>query len=442
MSAGGDAGVGQPAVLLPRKVEDRQSLLQSVAFDATIYGLPAYLQYKVMYRQALDKSSPTYSGFNTFVHERALAGPGYAAFKVPSSDTLFSTAWLDLTHGPIEVTIPPTTLRNNTLNYFDIYGNPNNLGTRTVGASGGRFLLVPPGWKGEAPSGLTRIAAATPHVWVLMRVFAQTKGELGHAHRFQDAVRLLSRGDLATVEVPTGVPPAPGSGAGDYFHVLDNILRTDGHLPEEDALVNWFGSIGGLGSGCFDPAQLDPASLQAIHAGYEQAMAVVDNARSQLGQPTGPGWTRVAKGSYGYNYLRRAINNLAGLGANVPEENASFNTFVDGGGATLDASNGRYRLRLTQPPPVDAFWSVTLYDAGTFELYPNPLKRYLINDRTPSLRAEPDGSVEISIQHDRPATGNWLPAPAGPYFLVIRSYLPKPAALNGQWLPPAVERVQ
>ena len=175
--------------------------------------------------------------------------------------------------------------------------------------------------------------------------------------------------------------------------------------------------------------------------GHREAMTAVDHARNQLGQPTGTGWMRTAKGSYGYNYLRRAINNLAGLGANVPEENASFNTFVDAGGVTLDGANGRYRLNLTRPPPVNAFWSVTLYDAKTFELYPNPLKRYLINDRTPGLKAGADGAIEIRIQHDQPATGNWLPAPAGPFFLVIRSYLPKPAALSGQWLPPGVERL-
>lgn len=428
------------SVLLPKNAADRQALLKTVAFDATIYGLPAYLQYKEMYRQAVNKASGGYSGFNAFIHELDLAGPGYAAFKVPNSDTLYSTAWIDLTQGPVELSIPPVGLKYYTLNLFDMYGNPSNLGTRTVGSKGGRFLLVPRDWGGDVPAGLTPVLAATPHIWVLMRVFAQTKQDLVKAHRFQEEVRFLARADLGPRGKPQAVPPAPGAGAAHFFRALDYILYTEGHLVGEDAFVRWFRAIERLGTGCFDPDALDPAALTAIEAGHEQAMTLVNNARSQLGEPTGTGWSRTVKGHYGFNYLRRAVNNLAGLGGNVPEENASFNTFVDASGATLDGSKGRYRLRLTQPPPVHAFWSVTLYDARTFELYPNPLRRYLINHRTPGLKVGRDGSIDIRIQHQPAGQGNWLPAPDGPFFLLIRSYLPKPATLNGQWLPPPVAR--
>ena len=434
-------GAQATRAVLPRNGEDRAAMLRSVAFDATIYGLPAYLQYKEMHRQALDRSAPGYTGFNRFAHERQLAGPGYVAFKVPNSDTLYSTAWLDLTGGPLEVSIPATSLKYYTLNLFDIYGNPSNLGTRTIGSQGGRFLLVPPGWSNMVPAGLKRFDVATPQMWVLMRVFAQTPAELEQAHRFQDAVRLVPRPDLAVPSRALADPPAPGSTASDFMRVLDYVLYTNGNPAGENALVEWFGSIEGLGSGCFDPSRLDAESVSAIAMGHQQAMEAVDHARSQLGQPTGTGWMRVAKGNYGYGFFRRAINNLAGLGANVPEENASFNTFADAGGVPLDGTKGRYRLRLTQPPPVNAFWSVTLYDARTFELYPNPLKRYLISDRTKGLKVAPDGSIEIAIQHDRPRSGNWLPAPNGPFFLVLRQYLPKPEALSGAWLPPGVNRL-
>ena len=438
-------GSADPQVFLlsPQNDEDRHALLKTAAFDATVYGLPAFLQYKEMYRQAVDKASGTYSGFNTFQHERKLAGPSYAPFKVPNSDTLYSTAWLDLTAGPVEIEIPSVSLKYYTLNMFDTYGNPSNLSTRTLGSKGGRFLLIPPKWKGDVPPGLTAVKVATAKIWVLMRVFAQTSAELGKAHSFQDSVKVIPRGDLAATETAHDTPPAPGSisNAGNFFRVLDYILHTNGHLIGEDAFVNWFRSIDGLGSGCFDPDRIAPDSLASIQAGHEQALNLVQNARNQLGEPTGTGWKRTVKGFYGFNYLRRAVNNMAGLGGNVPEENASFNTFVDASGAVLDGSTGRYRLHLKQPPPVDAFWSVTLYDARTFQLHANPLKRYLINDRTPGLKIGRDGSVDISIQPDRPKDGNWLPAPAGPFFLLIRSYLPKAPALNGQWLPPAVERV-
>lgn len=438
----GASGQGErvQADLLPVNASDRAILLRSVAFQATIYGLPAVLQYKEMHRQAIAEGGAGYSGFGTFIHERELAGPGYAAFKVPNSDTLYSTSWLDLALGPVEVTIPPTSLRYYTLNYFDIYGNPGNLGTRTVGSAGGRFLLTPPGWQGDVPEGLTRVEMTSRHVWILMRVFAQTRRELEQAYRFQDAVKLRPRGDLASTAAPGHVPPAPGDSAADFMRALDYVLATNGHLPGEEALMAGFRTIPGLGSGHFDPARLDPVAREAVEAGYADAMRLLLNARSQLGQPTGTGWTVVSKGNYGHNYLRRAINNLAGLGANVREENASFNTFVDAGGEPLDGAKAAYRLHLPQPPPVDGFWSVTLYDARTFELHPNPLGRYLVSDRTPGLKVNRDGSVDIIIRHATLGSANWLPAPAGPFFLVIRSYLPRAEVTSGRWLPPGVIR--
>jgi hypothetical protein len=99
----------------------------------------------------------------------------------------------------------------------------------------------------------------------------------------------------------------------------------------------------------------------------------------------------------------------------------------------------RYRLHLPSPPPVDAFWSVTLYDGKTFALFPNPLKRYLVSDRTPGLKVERDGSIDVLIQHARPKGGNWLPAPASPFFVVLRAYSPRPAMIAGEWQPPAIE---
>jgi hypothetical protein len=449
---------------VPAGSHDRQVLLKAVAFDATLYGLSAYLQYGEMFRQAVNRGSGSYTGFNTLQHERQLAGPGYRAFKVPNSDTLYSTAWLDLTRGPLEVTIPPVKLKYYTLNLFDMFGNPDNLGTRTIGSNGGHFLLVPPGWHGDCPPGMALYRAATPHLWVLMRVFAQTDAELSQAHRFQDEVRIaVYTGQTASpppteshVPTPAAEPPAPtltptptpppeppppGPTAADFFRVLDYILRVDGHLPGEEALVHGLRALGLAGPHPFDPASVDADSWVAIEAGYKEAMALIANARTQLGKSTGTGWVRVDKGNYGFNYLRRAVTNSAGLGANVPAENSSFNTFVDDHGEPLNGTAGRYRLELQTPPPVDAFWSVTLYDARSFELYPNAIGRYLISDRTPGLRVAADGSIEVAIQHEPVKGVNWLPAPAGPFFVVIRSYLPRPAMLNGTWLPEPIRRL-
>lgn len=430
---------GYGADLLPKDAEARASLLRTAAFEATIYGMSAYLHYEQLYRQVFDRTSSNFTGFNRFAHDRNLAGPDYATFKVPNTDTLYSTAWIDLTQGPVEVRIPPTRLKYFTLNIFDIFGNPSNLSNRTIGFGGGRFLLVPPGWQGSVADGLTVYRAATPQLWILMRAFAQSEKDVRAAREFQDAVRIVPHvepKDRWAGTAPT--PPRPAPAATSFLEALDYLLRVNGWQAGEEALVARFRPLGILADKPFDPASFDPAALAAIKAGYAEALELITKAKSQLGQPTGTGWMKVDKGVYGFNYVRRSVTNMAGLGANVREENASYTAFADGAGQTLDGATSRYTLHLKTPPPVNAFWSVTLYDAASFALYPNSTKRYLVSDRTPGLKRAADGSIQIRIQHAPSTEGNWLPAPAGPFFVVLRAYSPKPEMLNGEWLPPAI----
>lgn len=436
-------GPATPAAdLLPRDPASRADLLRTAAFDATVYGLSAYLQYEQLYKQAWDRDSAQYTGFNRFRHERALAGPDYATFRVPNSDTLYSTAWIDLGQGPVAIEIPATRLRYYTLNIFDIYGNPHNLSNRTIGFDGGRFLLVAPGWQGSAPAGFQVWQAATVQLWILMRAFAQSDAETAAARAFQDQVRIIAPAGAPRAGAADGTPPPPRAGAIGLLAVLDQVLRVNGCLPGEEALVSRFRALGLLGPGPFDAAQLDATARAAIESGHEQALTMIQRSKSQLGVPAATGWMKVEKGNYGYDYVRRAVTNAAGLGANVREENASYTTFVDGAGQALDGAGARYRLVLTTPPPVDAFWSVTLYDARTFALFPNALQRYLISDRTAGLVVAPDGAIEIALQHAEAREGNWLPAPAGPFFIVMRAYGPQAPMLTGRWLPPAIVPVQ
>jgi hypothetical protein len=432
------AGYGDD--LLPRDDKSRADLLRTTAFDATIYGMSAYLQYEQLYRQVFDKSASNYTGYNRFYHERDLAGPDYATFKVPNTDTLYSTAWIDLSKGPVEIDIPATTLKYYTLNFFDIFGTPSNLSSRTIGFEGGRFLVVPPHWTGTPSDGLTVYRAASVQMWILMRSFAQSKKDVITARAFQNGVKIIPPGAAAASAIPSSAAPAPAPGATGFLRVLDYILRVNGALSGEEALVARFRPLGILGTKPFDAAAFDPVALAAIEGGYKDAVALLTTSKVQLGMPTGSGWMKVNKGEYGFNYVRRSVTNTAGLGANVREENASYTAFADGTGKPLDGAASRYTLHLTTPPPVDAFWSVTLYDAKTFALYPNAMKRYLISDRTPGLQVGADGSIDIAIQHDKSTKGNWLPAPSAPFFVVMRAYSPKPAMLKGEWLPPAILR--
>jgi hypothetical protein len=420
----------------PKDPAARTALARAVAMEAVIYGLPAVYQYREMFQQAVDTASPRYTGFNRFAHDRDLAGPDYRAFKSPNSDTLYSNAWLDLTGGPVLIETPDVPLKYYTLNFLDMFSNASNIGTRTFGAKAGRYLVAPAGWTGEVPAGATLFRVATPHAWILMRVFAQKPSEVAQARAVQDAVRITP---LAPAAAAGGYPDPDTATPGGFLKVLDHVLRTDGHPDQEDALVYRFRSIGVGGREPFDLAKLDPETRAGVVAGFDDAMKIIVASRAQLGAPTGTGWSRVEKARYGFNYLSRATINYVGLGANVDAENLSFNTFADGRGEPLNGATADYALELNPPPPVNAFWSVTLYDAGTLALYPNALKRYLISDRTPGLEVRPDGGITLRIQHDRPkAAANWLPAPDGPFYLVVRSYLPKPEMISGGWRPQPV----
>ena len=423
---------------IPNDPAARRQNAEAIAFEATIYGLPAVLQYAEMYTQAIDRGSSRFIGFNRFAHDRSLAGPDYAAFKSPNSDTLYSNGWLDLTAGPVVIDVPPVPLRYYTLNLFDAYGNASNIGTRTFGSRGGRYLVAPLAWSGAVPAGMTLFRVATPRMWVLMRIFAQKSAEVTTARRLQDRVTITPLGAAPAAEDAARTPPPlAGDGTGVAFMaILDRVLRTNGYPDQESALIHRFRSIGLRLSKPFDGAATDAETRAGIEDGFARAMSVIRASRSQLGIPTGTGWNRIEKGRYGFNYLNRATINHVGLGANVSEENHSFNTFADGSGKLLDGSRASYSLTLAPPPPVDAFWSVTLYDAGTSKLHPNVLGRYLVNDRTPGLIRGKDGSVRIVMQADRPrGDANWLPAPRGPFYIALRAYLPRAELLSGKWIP-------
>lgn len=423
--------------ILPVDLEARTAYVRNLALDATIYGLPVVLQYREMYRQAVDRSNPRYVGFNRFLHDRDLAGPGYSAFKSPNSDTLYSNAWLDLSQGPVLIEIPDVPLRYYTLQFLDMFANASNIGTRTFGNKAGRYLVASALWEGPVPDHTVLFRVATPYTWLLMRVFAQNAEEVSLARSIQDKVRITP---VESGSQGASSPRLDELLPTDFFRALDHVLRTNGAPDQEDALLYRFRSIGIGQPEPFDEARLDPALRAGLEAGFADAMQIIASARSQLGLPSGTGWTKVDKARYGFNYLSRAVTNYVGLGANVEEENYSFNTFTDADGVALDGASGTYTLEIT-PPPVDAFWSLTLYDARNFELHPNPLHRYLINDRQMQGAARSGQAWTVAIQHNRPADEtSWLPAPQGTFYLAFRAYLPQAAMLSGAWRPAPVLR--
>ncbi|MCJ2179400.1 DUF1254 domain-containing protein [Novosphingobium album (ex Hu et al. 2023)] len=401
------------------------------------------LEYAQMYSQALDTADASFTGFNRFAHDRNLARPGYAPFKTPNADTLYSNAWLDLSHGPVVLSVPDAGTTYFTVNFLDIYGNSSNISARTRGFGPGKYAIVPLGWEGSLPDGVEKFTVTTPYCWILMRVLAKDLSNPARARQVQNGFTLqpLSQPDGQQESFPA---PA-GSSAEQYLRVLDWIVRNAGYPVTETALVHRYRAIGvGLGPEAIDKAFADPDLVAGIKAGHAAALEALDNSSRLSGYPAATWKMPADTGAYGYNYFYRAAINTLGTGANVSIENYPFNTFADGDGDPLDGGKHDYRLTFAPPPPARFFWSLTLYDAKTRELSANPIARYIINDRTPGLVRTGSGAIPIAIQHERPKgkSLNWLPAPDGPFYLVIRAQGPEPALIEGKWLPPAVQKVK
>lgn len=431
--------------IIPGNSKARSAYARMLSMDATIYGLVSVYQYHEMYRQAINIEGADYVGFNKFVHDRELATPGYKAFKSPNVDTIYSNAWLDLTRGPMLVEVPAFGERYYTLQFLDMYGNATNISLRTKGSDAGSYLIALTDWDGEIPQGVTLFTVSTPYQWILMRIFPRKESELSEVHKLQDDVKITPFASNSDVDHKHPViggryPVAVADEAFGFFKVLDFVIRSNGHPIQEDALTYRYRAIGVGGVEVFELEGLDSAIQEGMQDGFADAMKVIASSQSQLGVPLDTHWTKLnSKAAYGFNYLSRAAINYVGLGANVIEENQSFNTFRDETGEFLDGSKESYTFHFDTPPPVDSFWSITLYDAVSKELFPNSVERYAINDRTPGLRFKPDGSLTITIQHNPPTDkANWLPAPAGRFYLVIRAYMPRPELLEGKWSPEGV----
>lgn len=428
--------------------ECAKGTLREVARDAIVYGLPAALQYAHLHRNVLASDAPR--GFTQWHHDRELAGPGYGGFRTPNVDTLYSTAWLDLSQGPVELVVPAMGERYYTVNLLDSHSNAVNLSTRTLGPEGGRVWLTGPGWTGELPDDVRRLRVATAHVWVLMRIFVRSRADLPRVRALQDRVILRPVAAAAPGRSRLcGRWPWPAMPVDDddldaaaILQALDAVLRHNGYPVQEEALLARYRRLGIGGPAPLDPTAWSAAERDAVDEGHRDARALIAAAVTARGAPAGDsGWRTLSSGAYGYNYLHRAATNFVGLGGTTREESGPYTALVDAAGAPLDGRSGPYRLRFT-PPPVDAFWSVTVYDRVTRGLVENPIGRYAVNTLTDGLQPGPDGSLLLHL-HDEPGPDGttWLPVPQAPFYLVLRAYLGHAEVVDGTWVPAAVERL-
>ena len=433
---------------------------RAISREAYIYGFPLVETYKTLYQQAIDKTSPEYKApLNQLGHARSVATPDDKFVVTPNSDTPYSFAWLDLRLEPIVITMPKIESdRYYSVQLIDLYThNFGYLGTRSFGNEGGDFLIAGPGWRGEKPPGIRAvIPCETQIMYALFRTQLFNPVDLKNVHQIQDAyqVRPLSLylGNPAPNVAPAVDWPPLADGMSEsvqVFSYLNFLLQFCPTHPSEKAMMERFAQLG-IGAGKpFHDRELAPETKKAMEEGIA-AVWQEDFAgfmkRVNAGEVTSGdifGTREFLKN----NYLYRFAGAKLGLYGNSREEAFYPPYFVDSQGDQLDGAKHGYVLRFEkgQLPPAGAFWSFTMYDGPTQFLVANTLDRYLLNSTMlDSFQYGADGSLTFYVQKDSPGAGkeaNWLPAPDGPFYCIMRIYIPQPAVYEGRWNQPPLQRI-
>lgn len=432
--------------------------LDDLARTAYLFGFPLVFNLDQVARYvATGIGKNPAADWNTFSHARGLAGPS-DTFVTINNDTVYSMAQLDLGVGPILLSVPETAGRYFVLQFVSAWtDNFAYIGHRATGSDAGRFLLVPHEWSGQPPENTTVVRAPTRIASIVGRWAVAGDADLPAVHALQDATTLTPVDGTAT---PTGLPdPAPaGSRAMQFWAKYRAWSEAIPPAPRDRAQQQSFAPLGLTGDG--------PLPIDSLEAGYEAGQKVLEGLlTSGGGNALVNGWN-LTYHSFDYNLdyfeigsldepafkitdpqqrlVQRAGAALGGLWGNQAFEAAYIATYVDHEGAPLSGQH-TYQLHLDPTPPVDAFWSLTMYDVPQYYLVDNPIDRYSIGDRTPGLSYEPDGSLIITISHRRPADAtaqaNWLPCPPDAFRPVLRMYEPRPAVLDQEYLVPAIRRV-
>jgi hypothetical protein len=431
---------------------------RDVGINAYIYLYPL-VTMDVTRRQATNiepGKRPGFGPMNTFSHIREFPAADFKTVVRPNFDTLYSSAWLDLTGGPVVVSAgADPDGRYYELPMYDMWTDAFAVpGQRTTGTAAANWAVIPPGWQGTLPVGVDRIDAPTPYVWIIGRTQTNGPSDYPAVHQIQDAFGLtpLSHwGDQAppaTAAIDPGTdmatPPLEqvnGMSAEAFFDYGLGLRRLHPPHPTDWSLAAQMRRLGLTPGARF--ADLDPDVRSVLHDVPGAAMQAMQQAFPRLAKVMN-GWQMNidTMGVYGNFYVKRAVVAMVGLGANSPEDAVYPILLADADGSPLVGDND-YVLHFdkTELPPVHAFWSVTMYDAEGFQVA-NSLDRFAIGDRDP-LEYNPDGSLDLYLQHQSPGAGkeaNWLPAPQGPLGVTMRLYSPQAPVLNGTWAPPAVRR--
>ncbi|MCC7483827.1 MAG: DUF1254 domain-containing protein [Burkholderiales bacterium] len=399
-----------------------------------------------------------------FVRARSYPDASFTDVTAPNADTLYTTTWLDVSKEPWVLTIPDMKGRFFLFPMLDGWTNVfQDPGKRTTGTKAQKYAITGPGWSGTLPAGVVEYKSPTAMVWILGRIYCTgTPEDYKAVHALQDQVTVVP---LSAYGKPYTPPPGTVDTAIDmktavreqvnamdaaaYFRLFAGLLKSNPPSAEDAPMVAKLAKIGVVPGQDFDAAKLEPAVAKGISLAPKPAQELI-MGWMKAGIAAGDmklenGWLFTTKtGLYGTGYLQRALITAIGLGANRPQD-AVYPTSEGPGALAKYSGEKKYVMRFEKGhmPPASGFWSLTMYNAGYF-FVDNPLNRYTLSQRN-KLKANPDGSVDLYIQHESPGKdreSNWLPAPKDRFVLMVRLYWPKetpPSILDGSWKIPEVK---
>ncbi|MFC8588691.1 DUF1254 domain-containing protein [Streptomyces sp. NPDC057217] len=436
--------------------------MEKLATEAWLYGYPlvtAAVTKRSMTAVSARDDGRRKAPVDQFCYMRATPDASFTEVVSPNADTLYSSAWLDLSDQPLVLTLPDFGDRFWMVPILDAWSNVCAVvGRRKHGPSAGPFLIAGPSWSEATPPGLTLLKSPTAVNWIIARYATSGPSDFPAVNRLQDETRLIPlsqwTGDPNDYSPPTDVPVSAGVdtttppvdqvhalGGRDYFTLLNQTMVDNPPDPADAPILGRLAKLGIAPGASLD--DLSAEQLAALDAGARRGPETLRDLLAQAESGNAAGWTvHRGLGDYGTDYAKRAVITLVGYGANLDADALYPHATHDADGRPLDGAHS-YVLHFdaAQIPPVDGFWSLTMMNERHL-FADNPLNRYAIGDRS-GMRPNPDGSLDIYVQHDNPGPdreSNWLPAPAGSFNVFLRLYWPQRPALTGDWTPPTLQR--
>lgn len=410
-------------------------------------------------RQSMTDADQGGTRLNHFVHVQYFPDHEFRQVVRPNNDTLYSTAWIDLTKEPLVLSVPVVEDRYYVMPLMDAWTNVfASVGTRATGSEAGNYVIAGPDWQGEVPAGLELIRSPTNMTWMIGRIQTDTESDFPNVAKLQEQFTLTqlsawgtdkpNQGHVVTESEPQTASDNPSArveemSAAEFFSELSRLMQEQPPAEVDAPVLKKLAEFGVEPGKPFEIDELGFFRRMLLERSMQLSRGrLADTLQEDRGSENGWAVVREGIGVYADQYPIRSFVSMVGLGALTPKEAAYPNTQKDRQGRPLSGAH-RYKVHFDagQTPPVDAFWSLTVYDQDGF-LINNPIKRYALGDRN-ALNMNDDGSIDILIQHLQPRgdISNWLPSPADSFAVTMRLYLPKPEFLDGSWQLPPIERV-